>query len=56
MKFEHSTSSGSKVIARLKVFISRSDFKVKVTRSWYGIKGLTTRNTHVKYERPTSSG
>ena len=23
---------------------------------WYGVKGLITRNAHVKYESPTSSG
>ena len=35
---------------------SRSKFKVKVTRSKisYHVKGLVIRNTHVKYESPTS--
>ena len=23
---------------------------------WYGVKGLVTRNTHVKYESPISHG
>ena len=25
-------------------------------KSWYRIEGLATRNVHVKYESPTSSG
>jgi hypothetical protein len=28
--------------------------KVKGSRSWYQMKGLVKRNTHVKYERPTT--
>ena len=43
---------------RLKIFKSRSNFKVNVNRSkfWYPCKGLVTRNVHMKYESPTSSG
>ena len=42
---------------RLKFFKSRSNFKVKVTRSkfWHPLKGLVTMNTHVKYESSTYS-
>jgi hypothetical protein len=29
-------------------------FKKKVPRSWYQMKGLARRNTHVKYESPTT--
>ena len=37
---------------------SRSNFKVKVTRSKSRsqLKGLITRNIHVKYESPTTYG
>ena len=47
-----------KLWPRLKFLKSRSNFKVKVTRSkiWYPLKGLVTRNVHVKYASPTSSG
>jgi hypothetical protein len=27
--------------------------KVRGSRSWYQLKGLAIRNTHVKYESPT---
>ena len=45
-----------KLWPRLKFFKSRSNFKVKVTRSLlcYHVKGLVTRNTHVQYESPIS--
>ena len=26
----------------------------QATQKWYGVKGLVTRNTHVKYESPAS--
>ena len=47
-----------KLWPRLKFFISRSNFKVKVTMSniWYHKKGLVTRNAHVQYESPITSG
>ena len=47
-----------KLWPKLKFFKSRSSFKVKVTRKklWYQVKGLDTRNTHVQYESPISSG
>ena len=32
VRHERSTSSGSKVMAKVKVFIPRSNFKVKITR------------------------
>ena len=40
----------------LKFFKSRSKFKVKVTsqKLWSHVKGLVIKNTHVKYESPTS--
>ena len=43
---------------RLKLFKSRSNVKVKVTRSHilYHVKGLDTRNTHVQKESPITSG
>ena len=47
-----------KLWPRLKIFQSRSNFKVKVTRSklWSHVKGLVTRNTRVQYESSISSG
>ena len=47
-----------KLWQRLKFFKSRSNFKVKVTRSklWYRVKGLVTRNMHVQYESPITCG
>ena len=43
---------------RLKFFKSRSNFKVKVTRSkiMVHVKGLVKWNTHVEYESSTTSG
>ena len=44
--------------SKLKLLTSRSNFKVKVTRSklWYHVKVIVVRNTHVQYESPISSG
>ena len=45
-------------MAILKIFKSRSNVKVKVTRSklWYHVKGLVTMTTHVQYESSITSG
>ena len=56
MQYESPTSSGLKIMAKVKVFSkvgqsSRSQGK----KLWYHVKGLVTRNTHVQYESPTSS-
>ena len=47
-----------KLWPRLKFFKSRSNFKVKVTRSKIMVQceRSFTRNTHVQYESPTTSG
>ena len=47
-----------KLWPRLQFFNSRSNFNVKVTRSkiMVHVKGLVTRNTHVQFESPISSG
>ena len=47
-----------KLWPRLKFFKSRSNFKVKATRSkaWYYEKGLVIRNTHMKYESSIFNG
>ena len=47
-----------KLWPRLKFFKSKSNFKVKVRgqKLWYHVKGLFTRNTHVQYGSPISSG
>ena len=47
-----------KLWPRLQFFKSRSNFKVKVMRSklWCHVKGFVTRNTHVQYESPITSG
>ena len=45
-------------MAKVKFFKSRSNFKVKVTRSKITghVKGLVTSNTHVQYESSISVG
>ena len=47
-----------KLWQRLKFFKSMSNFKARVTRLkiMVHVKGLVTRNTHVQYESPNSSG
>ena len=47
-----------KLLPKLKFFKSRSNFKVKDTRSKIMVpcKGLVGRNSHVKYESPASHG
>ena len=54
MKYESPITYHSKAMPNVKVLKSRSQVKVKVTRSkiWYQWKGLVTRNTRVKYESP----
>ena len=55
MKYESPVSHGSEIMTKVKVF-----FKVGQTsrsrslgqKLWYDVKGLVTRNTHVKYESP----
>ena len=59
VQYESPTSSGKKVMAKVKVFskvgqTSRS--KSQGQKLWYHVKGLVTRNTHVQYESPTTSG
>ena len=59
MQYESLITSGLKVMAKVKVF-----FKVGQTsrsrslgqKLWYHVKGLVTRNTHMKYERCITSG
>ena len=47
----------SKLWPRLKFFKSMSNFKVKSSKFMVPcVKGLVTRNTHLQYESPTSSG
>ena len=46
--------ANQKLWPRLKFLKSRSNSKVKGSRSWYQMKGLTIRNTHVKYEIPST--
>jgi hypothetical protein len=43
-----------KLLTRLKFLKSRSNSKVKGSRSWYQMKGLTMRNAHMKYETPNT--
>ena len=47
-----------KLWPRLRFFKSRSNFKSRSLgkKLWYNVKGLVTRNTHVQYESPISSG
>ena len=55
MQYESRSSSGLKVMAKVKVFekvgpTSRSRSLGQNSR--YDVKGLVSRNTHVKYESP----
>ena len=43
-----------KLWPRLKFFKSRS--RSRGQKLWYHVKGLATRNTHVQYESPITSG
>ena len=46
-----------KICLRLKFFKSQtSRTKSRGQKLWYHVKGLVTRNTHVQYESPISSG
>ena len=47
-----------KLWPRLMLFKSRPYFQAKVQgqKLWYHVKGLVTRNTHVQYESPITSG
>ena len=58
MKYESPISLSSQFMTELKFFKSRSNFKVKVTRSklWNDVNGLVTRNAHMQYESPSFSG
>ena len=47
MKYESPNSSGSEAMAKVKVFKSRSNFKVKVTRSKIWVP--TERSCHKEY-------
>ena len=54
---QRSSPRGNKII--IATFSEcHSKFKVKVIRQklWFGVKGLFTRNTHVKYESTISHG
>ena len=56
MIYEHSTFYGSTVRPGLKIFISRSNFKIKVARSQIMVSHeRSCCKAHVKYEGPTSS-
>jgi hypothetical protein len=42
--------TNQKLRHRLKFWKRRSNSKIRWSRSWYQIKGIARRNTHVKYE------
>jgi hypothetical protein len=54
VKYERPNTYQSKIMTKVRVFkigqTQRS--KVRMSRSWYEMKGLIRRNTHVKYEGP----
>ena len=59
MKYESPTFSGKKAMAKVKVFLKvgqTSRSRSLGQKFWHLWKGLVTRNVHMKYERPTSSG
>ena len=57
MSYESPTSSGLKVMAKVKVFSKEDQMqRSQGQKLWYLLKVLVTRNTHVQYESSTSSG
>ena len=59
MKYESPTSSSQEAMAKVKVFLKvcqTSRSRSLGHKFWYPWKGLITRNVHMKYESPTSSG
>ena len=58
VQYESPISSGLKAMEKVKVFKSRSNFKVKVTKSKIMVQyeGSCHRQTHVQYESPIFSG
>ena len=60
MIYESPTSSGLETMAKVKVFfikVGQTSRSMSLgQKCWYPWKDLVTRNVHVKYESPTSSG
>ena len=61
MKYESPVSHGSEIMTKVKVFLkvgqtSRSMSLSQKLPVWYDVKGLVTRNGHVKYESPIFYG
>jgi DNA-binding transcriptional regulator of glucitol operon len=56
VKYENHTTYQSKVISNVKVFEKKVKFQGQqsISRSWYQMKDLASRNTHVKYESLTT--
>jgi hypothetical protein len=46
--------TNQKLLPRLTLWKKKSNSKVRGSKSWYQMKGLARRNTHVKYESPTT--
>ena len=62
VQYESTITSGKKVMAKVKVFLKHvkvgqtSRSRSQGEKIWYHVKGLVTRNTHVQYESPITSG
>ena len=59
MQYESPITSGLKVIAKVKVFFKvgqTSRSRSQGQKLWYHVKGLVTRNTHLKYESSILNG
>jgi hypothetical protein len=41
-------------MTKVMTIVSKRRSKINESRSWYQMKGLARRNTHVKYESPTT--
>ena len=58
MQYESPSSSSLKLMAKVKVFLKKIGQTQRLRslgqKLWYGVIGLVTRNTHVKYESPRS--
>ena len=58
VKYESPISQGSQFMTKVKILKSRSNFKVKVTRSklWNDMKGPCHKECRCEYKTPSSSG
>ena len=54
--FVHATAAAADADGRAMTLAPRTYLSRLAKKLWYHVKGLVTRNTHVQYESPISSG